>query len=70
MTPIRMAGIVLLVIGVVLLAMGYNATQATTEQFAEAVTGQYSDRTVWYLVGGIAAFTAGLLMAVFGRKKS
>lgn len=69
MTPIRMAGIVVLVIGVVLLAMGYNASQSTAEQLGEAITGQYSDQTVWYLIGGIAAFTAGLLMAVFGRKK-
>jgi hypothetical protein len=60
----KMLGIVLLVIGVIALYFGFNATNAPMEEVTEAFTGQYSDRTMLYLIGGAVAGIAGLVMLV------
>lgn len=63
----KLIGIVLLVIGVVALAFGINAANAPVEEFSEALTGQYSDQTMLYLVGGAAAAIAGLVLVLKKR---
>jgi hypothetical protein len=60
----KMLGIVLLVIGVIALYFGFNATNAPMEEVTEAFTGQYSDRSMLYLIGGAVAGIAGLVMLV------
>lgn len=55
-------GIVLLVVGVIALFFGFNATEAPMEEVSEAITGQYSDQTMIYLIGGAVAAIAGLAM--------
>ena len=62
MSTKRLFGIALLVVGVILLVMGYNATQAPVEELAETFTGRYSDETMWYLIGGAVAAVVGLVM--------
>lgn len=64
MSQKMMIGIALLVLGGVFLFLGINAANAPAEEFAEALTGQYSDRTVMYLVGGGIAAVIGLVMLV------
>lgn len=68
MSPARIIGIVLVVIGVILLGMGYNATQSFGEEVSEAVTGKYTDETTWYFIAGAAAAVGGLLLAIFGKR--
>jgi uncharacterized membrane protein len=58
----KMIGIILLVIGVIALYFGFNATNAPMEEVTEAFTGQYSDQTMVYLIGGAIAGIAGLVM--------
>lgn len=60
----KMLGIVLLVVGVIALYFGFNATSSPMEEMTEAFTGQYSDKTMLYLIGGAAAGIAGLVMLV------
>jgi uncharacterized membrane protein len=62
MSQIKMIGIILLVIGAIALYFGFNATNAPMEEVTEAFTGQYSDRTMIYLIGGAVAGIAGLVM--------
>jgi uncharacterized membrane protein len=62
MSSNKMIGIVLLVIGGIALYFGVNATNAPMEEVTEAVTGQYSDQTMLYLIGGAVAGVAGLAM--------
>jgi len=69
MKPSQILAIVLIVIGIGLLVTGYNASQAPTEQIAEAVTGRFSDETSWYLILGVAGIVAGALWGVFGRRR-
>lgn len=58
----RLIGIALLVVGVILLVMGFNATQAPVEELTESFTGRFSDETMVYLIGGAVAAVIGLVM--------
>jgi len=57
-----MIGIALLVVGVILLVVGFNSTQSLTEEVSEAFTGRFSDETMFYLIGGAVAGVIGLVM--------
>lgn len=70
MQPARLVGLIVLVIGVILLGFGINATDTPVDQISETFTGKYTDRTMWYLVGGGAAIVAGGLLAFFGNKSA
>jgi hypothetical protein len=64
----KIAGIVLLVVGAVLLYFGMQATDAPLEQARESLTGDYSDQTMLYLIGGAAAAVGGLALLLFGKR--
>lgn len=64
----KIIGLVLLVVGGVLLYFGAQATDAPLEQAREALTGDYSDQTMLYLICGGAAAVGGLAMLLIGRK--
>jgi presenilin-like A22 family membrane protease len=59
---------VLLVVGLVLFAIGLNATDSVTEDISEGLTGKFTDKTTWYLLGGLAMALAGGAMSLFGGK--
>ena len=65
----KILGLVLLVVGAVLLYFGAQATDAPVEQAREALTGDYSDRTMMYLICGAAAFIGGLAMLLIRGKR-
>jgi hypothetical protein len=64
----KIAGLVLLVVGAVLLYFGFQASDAPLEQARETLTGDYSDQTLLYLVGGAAAAVGGLARLLFGKR--
>ena len=67
-----MLGIVLLVVGLFVFIYGMNASKSFVEQVSSSLTGRYSDTTSWYLIGGIAALAAGILLllsGVLGKRK-
>ncbi len=61
-------GIVLLVVGAALLYFGFQAADAPLESARETLTGDYSDQTMLYLIGGAAAAAGGLAMLFLGRR--
>ena len=65
----KIAGIVLLVVGAILLYFGWQASDAPLEQARESLTGEYSDQTMLYLIGGAAAAVAGVALVFFGGKR-
>ena len=65
----KLVGIVLLVLGAALLYFGWQATDAPLEQAREGLTGEYSDRTMQYLIGGAVAAAAGIGLVLFGGKR-
>ncbi|MBR9871806.1 MAG: DUF3185 family protein [Gammaproteobacteria bacterium] len=58
----KLIGIVMLVVGVILLYFGYQSTQSVGNQLTEAVSGRFTDETMWYLIGGAAITVAGAFL--------
>jgi hypothetical protein len=62
MNPQRMAGVVLLVVGAVLLIVGINASNSVVDQVSNTFTGRFTQATTWYILGGIAVALFGLVL--------
>ena len=63
----QIIGIVLLVVGAILLFLGYQASQSMGEQVIESLTGRFTDSTTWYFVAGAAAAVGGLILVATRR---
>ncbi len=68
MTIQRIAGVVLLVVGIGLLVVGINASESMADQVSHFFTGRFTETTLWYLVGGAALAVTGLSLALFGGR--
>jgi len=68
MNPQRVLGFVLVVVGVVLMIVGMNASHSVADRWSNFFTGHFTDATVWYIVGGVASVVAGLMLAMFGGR--
>jgi uncharacterized membrane protein YeaQ/YmgE (transglycosylase-associated protein family) len=69
MNPMRIAGLVAAVVGAVLLAVAWRASNAPVEQVTDALTGRFTDRTMWLMVAGVAALVAGVLVTLVGSRR-
>jgi hypothetical protein len=68
MIPQRIGGLTLLVIGIVVLGFGLNATHGFADSVNESFTGRYTDKTMWYIIGGAALVLVGAGAAIRGGK--
>lgn len=50
----------LLVVGIILLYFGYQEMQSVASQTKEVLTGQPTDNSMWFLIGGAVAVILGL----------
>jgi uncharacterized membrane protein YidH (DUF202 family) len=66
MSPQRILGVVLLIVGIVALIMGMNASHSVADQVSNTFTGRFTQATTWYILGGFVSGIIGLLMVVFG----
>jgi LPXTG-motif cell wall-anchored protein len=66
----NVVGIAFLVVGVVLIIFGMNASASLGSRLSELFTGALSDRTIWLLVAGVAAAILGLGMLLVGRRRT
>jgi hypothetical protein len=68
----RIAGVLLLVVGALLLFWGMDASESLSSEISRIFRGTPTDRTVWFLAGGTACAVAGLalLFRPGSRKKS
>lgn len=62
MTTNRIIALALIVIGIVLIYMGYQSSQGLDDQFSEALTGNFTDETIFYWLGGAIAAVLGVVM--------
>ena len=67
MTNQKLIGAVLLIVGLLMLFFGWQASESVGEQLTEAVTGRFTDTTLWLLIGGAAALVAGGVMVFLRR---
>jgi len=64
MKDTKLLGVVLLVVGVILLYFGWQASESLGDQVTEAVTGRFTDNTMFYIIGGAVAVAAGIFLSV------
>lgn len=69
MSPQRILGVVLFVVGVILLIVGMNASYSVADRLSTTLTGRLTQATTWYILGGIAASLAGLFMMLYGARR-
>lgn len=63
----KLLGIVLVIVGIILLVFGFNASQSLGDQVTETVTGRFTDETMCYIIGGAVAVVVGGFLAL-GKK--
>jgi len=66
MTRTSIIGLAVLAIGFVLLFFAWRASQAPMDQLSEALTGRFTDNTMWYLIGGVVGVVVGAAMLFRG----
>ena len=64
----RIVGIVLVIIGIILIVVGLNSSESISDQVHETFTGRFTDKTTWYIIGGIAAVLFGGLLGTVGGR--
>lgn len=62
-TP-RIIGIVLIVIGVILLYLGFQSSQGLDDQISEAITGEYTDNTMTYWIASALFLIVGAVLSL------
>lgn len=67
MKDTKLAGIVLLVVGVILLYFGWQSSESLGDQLTETMTGRFTDETMFFIIGGAIAVVVGLYLSVRGR---
>lgn len=63
----QIAGIALLVAGILLLFFGWQSSQSVGEQLVETVTGRFTDNTMWYFIAGAVASVVGACLLAFRK---
>ena len=66
----KIASVALVVVGVILLASGWNAYQSISSDISRAVTGAPTDRALWLLIAGGFATASGLAGLAGARGKA
>jgi len=62
-------GVIALVIGVMLLVWGHDSAQSVNSQVNNLLTGNPTNRTMYFYVGGAALTIYGLLQIAFAWKR-
>ncbi len=65
----QIIGIAFLVVGIVLLAMGYDSYHSAASSVSRVVTGTSTDKTLWLVVGGVLGTLIGVGSLFSGSKK-
>lgn len=64
----RTVYLVLLVVGVVLLVLGFIEADSVSSSFSRLFTGEPTDKAIWLMIGGGLATIVGLGGAARGSK--
>lgn len=70
MSPVRIVGVVVLALGVILFAVGLNASDSLADRLSNFVSGRFTETTMWYMIGGSVLAIGGGVLAVFGGRRA
>ena len=65
----NVAGIVVVVVGIVLIVWGANASQSVSSDISRFFTGSVTNKAIYLIVGGTVALIVGASMTWSGRRK-
>ena len=65
----RLTGVGVLVLGIVLVVAGMDATDSLSSRLSRLFTGSPTDRAIWLLLGGAVAVIVGLSMMTSHRRE-
>ena len=60
----NLIGIALLVVGLLLVFLGFQSSQGMDDQALESITGEYTDSTMWYWIVGAASAVVGAVLVL------
>jgi hypothetical protein len=63
----RITSIAILIVGVILLVYGFNASDSVSSSVSRAVSGTPTDKTVWLIALGVIGVIAGGFGLVFRK---
>lgn len=66
----RALSLAILIVGVLLILWGLNASESFGSDVSRLFTGEPTDRTIWLLVGGILVTGVGLSGVLRGSRKA
>ena len=66
----RPLGLALLVAGIILLVLGFQASDSIGSDFSRFFTGSPTDKAVWFLILGAIATIAGGVLALGSRSRA
>jgi hypothetical protein len=66
----KAVSLALLVVGIVLIVFGVNATESFSSDVSRFFTGSPTDKALWLLIGGIVAALVGLFGTLRSSKHS
>jgi len=64
--PVKAIGLVALVVGVILVVYGINASDSLSSDINQALSGTPTDKAMWLLIGGAALGVLGLAVLARG----
>jgi len=66
----NIVGLAIFAVGIVLLVFGFNASHSFSSDVSRFFTGNPTDKSIWFLVGGAAAIIVGLVVAIRGGRRA
>jgi hypothetical protein len=66
----NIAGLAIFAVGIVLLILGFNASQSVSSDVSRFFTGNPTDKSIWLLIGGAGAVIVGLFVAIRGARRT
>jgi uncharacterized membrane protein len=63
----RITSIAILIVGIILLVYGLNASDSVSSSFSRAVSGTPTDKTVWLIALGVIGVITGGFGLVFRK---
>lgn len=66
---IKPFGIALLVVGIILIVLGLQASDSIGSDFSKFFTGAPTNKSVWLMLGGVGSLIAGSVMSLRGAPR-
>jgi len=64
----RILGLGFVIVGSILVLFGIDASHSVVDSVKQDLTGRFTDKTMWYLIGGIALVVWGAALALRGGR--